>query len=231
MVNLKRASYELFRRSPDERFPSVSALAQHCLLQREQSREVWQPPGSIRATVCPTTDRLTLSLSDEEQYLLNDWSFGQLCRLAGVSKETVNRLSPATADRVFAETLPQGEKPMQLFTDGQYLLFVILLAFSILLPIAKLILLFRFWHAESTNNQQLEHFMNWITHYGKWSMLDVFVVALLVVIVKLGVLASVIVHYGIYMYAGAGLLIMIVTTIINSVAEKELEKNPSIGVS
>ena len=112
---------------------------------------------------------------------------------------------------------------MQLFTDGQYLLFIILLAFSILLPIAKLILLFRFWHAESTNTQQLERFMNWISHYGKWSMLDVFVVALLVVIVKLGVLASVEVHFGIYMYAGAGLLIMLVTAIINSVAEKELD--------
>lgn len=112
---------------------------------------------------------------------------------------------------------------MQLFTDGQYLLFVILLAFSILLPIAKLILLFRFWHAESTSTQQLERFMNWISHYGKWSMLDVFVVALLVVIVKLGVLASVEVHFGIYMYAGAGLLIMLVTAIIDSVAEKELE--------
>lgn len=70
---------------------------------------------------------------------------------------------------------------------------------------------------------QLKHFMNWLSHYGKWSMLDVFVVALLVVIVKLGVLATVEVHYGIYMYAAAGLLIMLCTTVINSIAKKELE--------
>lgn len=111
---------------------------------------------------------------------------------------------------------------LQLFTDGQYLLFLILLIFSIVLPVAKLILLFRFWHADSESRGQLEHFMNWISHYGKWSMLDVFVVALLLVIVKLGVLATVEVHYGIYMYACAGLLIMVTTTIISSIAKKEL---------
>ena len=112
---------------------------------------------------------------------------------------------------------------LQLFTDGQYLLFIILLLFSILLPVVKLIVLFRFWHSESSSSSQLEHFMNWLSHYGKWSMLDVFVVALLLVIVKLGVLATVEVHYGIYMYAAAGLLIMLCTTFINSIAKKELE--------
>ncbi|GMR18504.1 MAG: hypothetical protein BMS9Abin33_0920 [Gammaproteobacteria bacterium] len=114
---------------------------------------------------------------------------------------------------------------MQLFVDGQYLLFLILLIFSIVLPVAKLILLFRFWYAESSSCQQLQHFMNWISHYGKWSMLDVFVVALLLVIVKLGVLATVQVHYGIYLYAGAGLLIMVCTAIINSIARNDLERS------
>ncbi|MFW2438582.1 MAG: paraquat-inducible protein A [Arenicellales bacterium] len=114
---------------------------------------------------------------------------------------------------------------LQLYIDGQYLLFLILLFFSIVLPVAKIILLFRFWYADSSSCQQLQHFMNWISHYGKWSMLDVFVVALLLVIVKLGVLATVQVHYGIYMYALAGLLIMTCTAIINNVAKKDLDKS------
>ena len=107
--------------------------------------------------------------------------------------------------------------------DKQYLLFIILLTFSILLPVAKIILLFRFWHEDSATRQQLERFMNWLSHYGKWSMLDVFVVALLVVIVKLGVLATVEVHYGIYLYAAAGLLIMMTTSLVNNVAKEELK--------
>ena len=114
---------------------------------------------------------------------------------------------------------------LQLFVDRQYFLFTILLSFSILLPVAKLILLIRFWYADSSSCNQLQHFMKWISHYGKWSMLDVFVVALLLVIVKLGALASVQVHYGIYMYAGAGLLIMLATTIISSIAKKDIESS------
>lgn len=61
--------------------------------------------------------RLTLDLGDgSEPFGLNDWSFTQLCGLAKVSKDTVNRLSAQTAARVFSETLPGGNKPAQLFT-------------------------------------------------------------------------------------------------------------------
>ena len=49
---------------------------------------------------------------------MNDWSFTQLCRLAGVAKDTVNRLSPETAAHVFRETLPSGNKPLQLFAEN-----------------------------------------------------------------------------------------------------------------
>ena len=38
---------------------------------------------------------------------LNDWSFTQVCTMAGVSKETVNRLSGPTAGQVLTETLGQ----------------------------------------------------------------------------------------------------------------------------
>jgi hypothetical protein len=50
---------------------------------------------------------------------MNAWSFGQLCQLAKVGKETVNRLSVATAALVLEETLPEGRKPLQLLTEGE----------------------------------------------------------------------------------------------------------------
>ncbi|MGI6414801.1 MAG: DUF932 domain-containing protein [Thermoguttaceae bacterium] len=64
------------------------------------------------------TDQLLLNAGDDGGYEMNDWSFGQLCRLSGIAKETVNRLTPDTAARVFQETLPRGQKPLQLFTLG-----------------------------------------------------------------------------------------------------------------
>jgi hypothetical protein len=45
----------------------------------------------------PYAGQLRLLGGDEATYRLNDWSFTQLCSLAGVSKDTVNRLSAPTA--------------------------------------------------------------------------------------------------------------------------------------
>src|SRR5262249_9792321 len=52
-------------------------------------------------------------------FLMNDWSFTQLCTLAHVSKDTVNRLSGQTALSVFHETLPEGNKPLQVLTQDE----------------------------------------------------------------------------------------------------------------
>jgi hypothetical protein len=119
-MNLTRASKELFSRTPDECFPSLDILAHHCRWQQSESAEIWQPPRDIGAQAAES-NCLTLSTRDGETYRMNDWSFSQLCRLAGVAKETVNRLSPDTAAHVFAETLPRGNKPLQLFTQGEQL--------------------------------------------------------------------------------------------------------------
>ncbi len=49
MQNLTRASRELFRRTPDETFPSLSALVSHCRDQREQGEDHWIPPMALYA--------------------------------------------------------------------------------------------------------------------------------------------------------------------------------------
>ena len=73
-MNLTRASKELFRRTPDECFPSLDVLIQHCQWQREQSQEIWQPPKEI-GTQAIGLDRLMLSAGDGQTYQMNDWSF------------------------------------------------------------------------------------------------------------------------------------------------------------
>ena len=116
MVNLTKASKQLFARPADERFESLHALYQHCTAQKEQSLDRWQPPRGFRTTAADGP--LMLELAPDDVYSMNDWSFTQLCRLARVNKDTVNRLSPETADLVFAETLPKGNRPVQLLTTS-----------------------------------------------------------------------------------------------------------------
>ena len=117
MVNLTQASRELFSRPPDERFASVEELWQHCQSQRELSRDRWQLPQTFRPHV--HGDRLGLALGDDGAFLMNDWSFTQLCTMAGIAKDTINRLSPETACRALQETLPSADKPVQILTTEQ----------------------------------------------------------------------------------------------------------------
>ncbi|MBI1310080.1 DUF932 domain-containing protein [bacterium] len=110
MATLKRAHDELFRRTPDECFESFEALHRKCCADCENSMDQWIRPQDL-----VVTHDLTLCCGGEE-FSLNDWSFTQLCRMAGVSKDTINRLSRRTASKALEETLPASEKPLQLLT-------------------------------------------------------------------------------------------------------------------
>ena len=58
-----------------------------------------------------------LTSSNDGAYALNHWSFSQLCGLCGVSRDTINVLSPETASRALEETKPSGTKPLQILTS------------------------------------------------------------------------------------------------------------------
>lgn len=114
---LTRGSRELFRRSPDEAFGTIDELWQHCQRQKSQSQDHWERPEQLRPVV--SDGRLQLGVRSDTALRLNSWSFTQLCQLAGVARDTVNRLSPETAARVFEETMPSEGKPLQVLAqDG-----------------------------------------------------------------------------------------------------------------
>lgn len=117
MVSLTRANRELFRRTPDETYSTLKELHDHCRQERQYSSDIWQRPQLL--TPHASEDGLQVTLENDENVNLTDWSFSQLCRLAGMSKETVNRFTPETARLAFRDTLPSSDKPIQLLTTGQ----------------------------------------------------------------------------------------------------------------
>ncbi len=62
-----------------------------------------------------------------------------------------------------------------LYENGGYLAATLLLLFSVFVPIGKVLLFFWSLHARPVVRERLLGFINWI---GKWSMADVFVVAI-----------------------------------------------------
>jgi len=99
----------------------------------------------------------------------------------------------------------------QLLKDGQLFIFILVASFSIVLPIAKVGLLFNLLHPNTTHPNRRKKLLQLMHDYGRWAMLDVMVVAILIVTVKLGAIASIEVHSGLYIFGLAVLLIMFIT--------------------
>ncbi|MEZ5477611.1 MAG: paraquat-inducible protein A [Thiolinea sp.] len=94
-----------------------------------------------------------------------------------------------------------------LWLHGEHFLFFFLLVFSVLTPLVKMAGLALVVNTSRAFHRAHERFLYVLETWGKWSMLDVFVVALLFVSVKLGSLANVTVHEGLYWFGGAVLLV------------------------
>ncbi len=113
---------------------------------------------------------------------------------------------------LFSNTVSLWSALRQLAIAGDWGLFGLIGAFSVLFPILKILLLLAIWNLEAATTARHRQHLQWLATYGKWSMLDVFVVALLVVSVKLGALAQVRVEYGVYAFAASVLLTMLVAS-------------------
>lgn len=106
-----------------------------------------------------------------------------------------------------------------LWDDGDWFLAIVVFFFSFVFPIAKLALLTWIWFVP-TRRALREKSLRMLEVLGKWSMLDVFVVAILIVATKLGPLALVKAKPGVYYFCGAILSSMIATWIVRRLADR-----------
>ena len=108
-----------------------------------------------------------------------------------------------------------------LFLEDHYILGGIILLFSIIFPIFKLGILSMVWFGKLSEHRR-KFYLYWLGVLGKWSMLDVFVVAMMIVITKISGFAKAEAHSGIYFFGGSVILAMILAERI----ERLLQKSP-----
>lgn len=108
----------------------------------------------------------------------------------------------------------------QLYLKQQYFLFAVIGIFSVLFPTLKLIVI----GAWLSRPHQKASFtlLKFVHAIGKWSMMDVFVVAVLVVAVKLAGLASVQMREGLYFFTASVILTMLLTHLLMTYAIKNM---------
>ena len=107
-----------------------------------------------------------------------------------------------------------------LWVEGEYFLFAIIALFSIVFPLLKLGLALNLWLRGDATGARLKRHLGWVEQAGRWSMLDVFVVALTVVAIEVSLISDVALHAGLYVFSAAILLSMIVVRRITALARR-----------
>ncbi len=101
-----------------------------------------------------------------------------------------------------------------LWLDGNWILASIVFLFSMVFPVAKLLALGAIWFGWGRGSQRLGA-LHWLQLLGKWSMLDVFVIAVFVSAIQLGI-AKATSRLGIQVFCLAILLSMVSTILMTS---------------
>jgi paraquat-inducible protein A len=87
-------------------------------------------------------------------------------------------------------------------------------------PIAKLGILAFLWFVPFDEDRR-QRVLHWTSTLGKWSMLDVFVVAIIIVVSQLGGLIEASARIGVYVFAAAIAGSIVTSMLIERLARKE----------
>lgn len=90
--------------------------------------------------------------------------------------------------------------------DGDWFLFLITFAFTMLFPIGKVAVCLALWFLSPRGSERSAKLAGTLASLSKWSMLDVFVIALMVLVVDGRLLDSADIHVGVIAFTGGVLL-------------------------
>lgn len=101
---------------------------------------------------------------------------------------------------IFSEAISVVGGIFTLFREGEYFLFGVLALFTLVFPCVKLGLLSLIWLERDQDLARIRRLHGWVAATGKWSMLDVMVVGILIVTMKAAGLAKIQIGAGLYLF-------------------------------
>jgi paraquat-inducible protein A len=113
----------------------------------------------------------------------------------------------------------------ELYNSQEVVLAVVICLFSVVFPFIKLIYLLALYSARHWNPERQGRFLRRMGWLGKWSMLDVLVLALVIFYAKSTKLADAVSMPGIYMFAAA----VVLTMVAYGIVEYEVERAVADG--
>lgn len=159
---------------------------------------------------------MTSQLATQSRTLLFGWWLALISFVLGISLPVMSIRQFYLFEDQFSIMTAIG----LLFSDGQGWLAVLIALFSLGLPVFKLWMLLTGIRQLKRDGRVTSRCLQWIHRYGRWSMLDVFIVAVLVVGIKLSAMVSISLHPGLMAFALSLLLMMLLTSLLQRSAER-----------
>ena len=109
----------------------------------------------------------------------------------------------------FAERISILDGIAVLWREGHTILCAIVALFSIVFPALKLLAALWLWYGIDARSAALGPALERLEVFGRWSMLDVFLVALTIVAIQVSLVSEVSTHAGLYVFTAAVVLSML----------------------
>lgn len=111
-----------------------------------------------------------------------------------------------------------------LWGEGDAFLFLILFVFTVLFPFVKINALLVLWLKPGLSHDDSQKLFRFVSHLGKWSMLDVFIVAILVLTIRSKGVANIRVQDGLFLFFCSVMLTQIAAVWTGRVAAHKVEE-------
>lgn len=117
----------------------------------------------------------------------------------------VGLLLPAITVRslFFSRDLSLIESVLAFLDGGDWFLFIITFLFSVVFPMVKIMTGLALWYFVDATNVYARPIIGWLAFLSKWSMLDVFIIALIVLVADGRLLSSADIEVGAIVFSGA----------------------------
>jgi paraquat-inducible protein A len=117
---------------------------------------------------------------------------------------------------IFSSSDSLIEIGIELIRGREYFLAAVVIVFSVIVPIVKLDTLYRIWTVKAASDPAIPRLVRWVDFFSKWSMLEIFIAAIFVFAIKASWLGSAMAETGLYCFAVAAMLTMMLTLKIKS---------------
>ncbi len=104
---------------------------------------------------------------------------------------------------IFNETFSLTDGALQLLREGEYALFVLVSVFTFVFPVLKILVGLAVCLRSPGNSRVFRRLFPALAALSKWSMLDVFVVAVIVVMLEGSLLSDAEARFGLFLFAAS----------------------------